>query len=186
MLQARLSPGGAADETEQSFHALNDVVVGHSTLSRLVHLEVHIDGALFTTYRADGVIVATATGQHRILHIGGRAHSAPPVPGSAHQPGSYAPGAAHAHRSFAGLHCRRRPPFRLPSNAQRRRANGRASGAWHSRSHSQEPADRHFPALRASKPVLRPTHGATQPRLPLYHAAGNVLHLGDVCWMNRP
>lgn len=62
MLQARLSPGGAADETEQTFHALNDVVVGRNTLSRVVHLEVHIDGALFTTYRADGVIVATATG----------------------------------------------------------------------------------------------------------------------------
>ena len=62
MLQAWLSPGGAADETEQSFHALNDVVVGRNTLSRVVHLEVHIDGALFTTYRADGVIVATATG----------------------------------------------------------------------------------------------------------------------------
>ena len=42
--------------------ALNDVVVGRSAISRLVHLEVKIDGALLTTYRADAVILATATG----------------------------------------------------------------------------------------------------------------------------
>ena len=43
-------------------HALNDVVVGRDVISRLVHLEVKIDGATLITYRADGVIVATATG----------------------------------------------------------------------------------------------------------------------------
>ncbi len=42
--------------------ALNDVVVGRSAISRLAHLEVKIDDALLTTYRADAVILATATG----------------------------------------------------------------------------------------------------------------------------
>ena len=42
--------------------ALNDVVVGRTAISRLVHLEVKIDDALLTTYRADAVILATATG----------------------------------------------------------------------------------------------------------------------------
>jgi len=44
------------------FHALNDVVVGRGAIPRLVHVETRIDGQLLTTYRADGVIVATATG----------------------------------------------------------------------------------------------------------------------------
>ena len=62
MLQARLLPGGADSQSEQTFHALNDVVVGRSALSRLAQLEVHIDGAPLITYRADAVIVSTATG----------------------------------------------------------------------------------------------------------------------------
>ena len=62
MLQARLAPGGRGADAEQTFQALNDVVAGRSALSRLAHLEVHIDGAPLTTYRADAVIVATATG----------------------------------------------------------------------------------------------------------------------------
>lgn len=47
---------------DKVFHALNDVVVGRGAIPRLVHVEARIDGQLLTTYRADGVIVATATG----------------------------------------------------------------------------------------------------------------------------
>jgi NAD+ kinase len=46
---------------DKSFHALNDVVL-RSVAVRLVNIEAEIDGAAITTYRADGVIVATATG----------------------------------------------------------------------------------------------------------------------------
>lgn len=46
----------------QSYTALNEAVVSHGNLSRLVQLEVFSDGHSVTTYRADGVIVATPTG----------------------------------------------------------------------------------------------------------------------------
>lgn len=41
---------------------INDVVVEKIDSTRLVNLEVVIDGEPFTTYRADGLIVATPTG----------------------------------------------------------------------------------------------------------------------------
>jgi NAD+ kinase len=40
---------------------LNDVVL-HSVAVRLVNIEAKIDGTVLTTYRADGIIVASATG----------------------------------------------------------------------------------------------------------------------------
>lgn len=50
-----------AQVADRSFHALNDVVL-HSMAVRLVNIEAKIDSTALTTYRADGVIVATATG----------------------------------------------------------------------------------------------------------------------------
>jgi len=50
-----------AQITDRSFHALNDVVL-RSVAVRLVNIETTIDGTVMTTYRADGIIVATATG----------------------------------------------------------------------------------------------------------------------------
>jgi NAD+ kinase len=50
-----------AQAADKSLHALNDVVV-HSVAVRLVNIEAKIDGTTITTYRADGLIVATATG----------------------------------------------------------------------------------------------------------------------------
>ncbi|NTV63440.1 MAG: NAD(+)/NADH kinase [Oscillochloris sp.] len=44
------------------FVALNEVVMSRSEISRVINVEVSIDGSLLTTYMADGVIVATATG----------------------------------------------------------------------------------------------------------------------------
>ena len=59
MLEAELSATG---EKPRTFCALNDVVVARGGVARMVHIEASIDGELLTTYRADGVILATATG----------------------------------------------------------------------------------------------------------------------------
>jgi len=56
MLQAELP------SSEAPFHALNDVVVVRGAIPRVIYVETAIDGESLTTYRADGVIVATATG----------------------------------------------------------------------------------------------------------------------------
>ena len=71
MLRARVL-SGPDGETAAGFHALNDVVVGRGAVARLVDVAVSIDGAAMSTYRADGVIVATATGSTGYaLSVGG-------------------------------------------------------------------------------------------------------------------
>jgi len=45
-----------------TYHALNDVVIGRGRFLRLINVEVAIGGQAFTTYRADAVIISTATG----------------------------------------------------------------------------------------------------------------------------
>jgi len=60
MLEAELS----ATDTEppRIFHALNDIVVARGAIARLVRIETSLDGQYLATYRADGMIIATATG----------------------------------------------------------------------------------------------------------------------------
>jgi NAD+ kinase len=43
-------------------HALNDVILGRTSLGRPVHINVHVNGDLIGVIRADAVVVATATG----------------------------------------------------------------------------------------------------------------------------
>lgn len=45
-----------------SFPALNEAVVGKTPTGQIVRVEVAVDGERFTTYHADGIIVATPTG----------------------------------------------------------------------------------------------------------------------------
>jgi NAD+ kinase len=59
LLEARLRRSGGA---ELEALALNDVVVARGKEVRSIHIDVKIDGAPFTVYWADGLIVATATG----------------------------------------------------------------------------------------------------------------------------
>lgn len=58
MLEAEVSAPGSSGR----YHALNDVVVARGASARLISIEVRLDGRTLTTYRADGVIVCTATG----------------------------------------------------------------------------------------------------------------------------
>ena len=62
MLEAELSPSDKEHESPRIFYALNDVVVSRGTIARVIYIDASIDGELLTTYKADGVVVATATG----------------------------------------------------------------------------------------------------------------------------
>ncbi len=53
--------GKAQDRTIHSC-ALNDFVLSRGIVSRLIELEVSVDGAILTRYRCDGLIVSTPTG----------------------------------------------------------------------------------------------------------------------------
>jgi NAD+ kinase len=55
----RRSRGGA---TQPAPSAVNDAVLTQRSLARLLDLEARLDGAEITTYKADGLIVATPTG----------------------------------------------------------------------------------------------------------------------------
>ena len=46
----------------QTFFALNDAVISRGERSKLVKIDVRIDGAVLTNFNADGLIVATPTG----------------------------------------------------------------------------------------------------------------------------
>ena len=60
MLDATLQPTGTA--TAQTWTALNEAVVEKQEAGHTVRLLVRIDGAVFTSYAADGLIISTPTG----------------------------------------------------------------------------------------------------------------------------
>ena len=63
MLHAEVvRPEGSEGDTPARHDALNDIVIGRATLGRTVQVTVRIDAAVMAELRADGVIVATATG----------------------------------------------------------------------------------------------------------------------------
>jgi len=65
MLEAELPSQG------KTFQAVNDVFVGRRSLARLVQIESRVDGEILAAHRADGVIVATATGSTAYLLAAG-------------------------------------------------------------------------------------------------------------------
>ncbi len=70
MIETETLRGG--EEMADHFHALNDVVVGRAAIGRTVQFTVRTDDTLVGSYRADGVIVATATGSTAYsLSVGG-------------------------------------------------------------------------------------------------------------------
>ncbi len=49
-------------ERTHKAYALNDVTVTYGSVSRMIDLDVHLNGEFITEYRADGVILSTPTG----------------------------------------------------------------------------------------------------------------------------
>lgn len=58
ILEATFSISGK----QKTYHALNDVVIARGMVVRTIVVEAIVDNQTLTTYKADGVIVATATG----------------------------------------------------------------------------------------------------------------------------
>ena len=62
MIRCKLYKNGGKASGDDGFHALNDVVLGRGSISRVVTIRTVIDGADLASVRADGIIVSTATG----------------------------------------------------------------------------------------------------------------------------
>ncbi len=62
MIQATLVKANGDSNGIGTYHALNDVVLARGAVSRVVTITGYIDGAQLTTFRADAVILSTATG----------------------------------------------------------------------------------------------------------------------------
>ena len=64
MVQAKVFKAQASADSAESgpYHALNDVVLARGAVSRVVTITGFVDGAQITTFRADAVILCTATG----------------------------------------------------------------------------------------------------------------------------
>jgi NAD+ kinase len=61
LLDVSVSRAAAPDE-DHGYLALNDVVISRGGLARLINVQTWVGDSYLTTYRADGVIVATPTG----------------------------------------------------------------------------------------------------------------------------
>lgn len=78
-IEERTTVAASIDEVRAV--GINDVVVEKIDSTRLVSLDVEIDGSAFATYRADGLIIATSTGSTAYSFSAGGPLMAPTVDG---------------------------------------------------------------------------------------------------------
>ncbi len=62
MLEAQLTTCEGEDSPSSPLYALNDMVMARGSIAKLIQVTASIDDKPLTTYRSDGVILATATG----------------------------------------------------------------------------------------------------------------------------
>ena len=62
MLEADLINADPGGQSHQVFHALNDIVLARGAIVKLVQINIIVNDTPFSCIRADGVILATATG----------------------------------------------------------------------------------------------------------------------------
>jgi NAD+ kinase len=60
LLEAEVTNGD--NQQLNKYYALNDVVLARGEIARVIHIQASINDEILTTYKADGVIIATATG----------------------------------------------------------------------------------------------------------------------------
>ena len=57
-----LSAKGVSNNKQFELNALNDIVLGHQSVSRLMDIDVYVDSAQMAQYRADGIIISSPSG----------------------------------------------------------------------------------------------------------------------------
>jgi len=62
MLEAELQQTADGQQQTLQFRALNDIVMARGAIARIIEVTASIDGAVVDTYKADGALVASATG----------------------------------------------------------------------------------------------------------------------------
>ena len=70
-----------ADEVEDEFLVLNEVVVDRGTSSSVTHVEIYCNGRFLTTLLGDGLIISTPTGSTAYSMSAGASLVHPSVPG---------------------------------------------------------------------------------------------------------
>ena len=53
---------GISNNQKFELNALNDIVLGHQSVSRLMDIDVYVDSELMAEYRADGIIISSPSG----------------------------------------------------------------------------------------------------------------------------
>ncbi len=57
-----ISAKGVSNNKQFELNALNDIVLGHQSVSRLMDIDVYVDSTQMAQYRADGIIISSPSG----------------------------------------------------------------------------------------------------------------------------